>query len=114
MVECSYSHFPCRLLTEHERELCPQRPMDSGLEREMRKMEARLTAMETRLVTEREQHEREIAAVKSEMIEHAENVMAEQRRDLFTVKENMRKIKVCLAIDTVTAAILHACMLCIG
>ena len=113
-MECSYSHFPCRLLTEHEEELCPQRPMDSGLEREMRKMEARLTAMETRLVTEREQHEREIAAVKIEMIEHAENVMAEQRRDLFTVKENMRKIKVCLAIDTVTAAILHACMLCIG
>ena len=56
VVECSYqcgAHLPRRLMAEHEQDLCPQRPMEVKLEREMRKMEARLTAMETkRMISE--------------------------------------------------------------
>ena len=71
---------------------------DSGFEREMNKMMTRLTAMETRLTIARERHEREIAVVKREMIQHrsvAETIMAEQRSELFAVKENMQRLKVC-------------------
>ena len=78
VVECSYqcgAHLPRRLMAEHEQDLCPQRPMEVKLDREMRKMEARLTAMETRLRTEREQHERELAEQKEEM----QCKMAEQK-----------------------------------
>ena len=82
VVECSYqcgAHLPRRLMAEHEQDLCPQRPMDSRLENFMKrmeerheremKMETRLTAMETRLVTERQQHKREIARLTSKMAE---------------------------------------------
>ena len=69
VVECSYqcgAHLPRRLMDEHQRDKCPQLSMDVKIEnfitrmeeqheKEMRKIEARLTAMESRLVTEREQ-----------------------------------------------------------
>ena len=63
VVECSYqcgAHLPRRLMAEHELDLCPQRPMDVKLDSFMR-------LMETRLTTERERHEREIAEQKEEM-----------------------------------------------
>ena len=100
VVECSYqcgAHLPRRLMAEHEQDLCPQRPMDVKLDREMRKMETRLTAMETRLMTERERHEREmskmereykreIAAVKSKMSE----IDKRHERELVEQKEEMQ------------------------
>ena len=76
MVECSYqcgAHLPRRLMDEHQRDECPQRPVDVRLESFMKRMEIKLT-------TERERHEREmkkveekhrseIVAMKREMIE---------------------------------------------
>ena len=77
VVECSYqcgAHLPRRLMDEHQRDKCPQRPRrevkienfvtKEQHEKEMRKIEARLTAMESRLVTEREQHKREMTELK--------------------------------------------------
>ena len=64
VVECSYqcgAHLPRRLMAEHEREACPQRPMDVKLEWFMK-------SMETKLTTERERHVREMAAVREEFI----------------------------------------------
>ena len=92
VVECSYqcgAHLSRRLMDEHQRDECPQRPMDVKLERfmkkmevhherEMIKMETRLTAMDTRLVTERERHEREMRKMKEE-----------HKREMAELKENM-------------------------
>ena len=69
MVGCSYqcgARLSRRLMIEHQRDLCPQRPMDVKLECFMRLMEAKL-------MTERERHERELAKQKKDM----ENKMAE-------------------------------------
>ena len=55
VVGCSYqcgAHLPRRLMAEHEYDACPQRPMGVKLECFMKRME-------TKLLTEREQHERE-------------------------------------------------------
>ena len=71
VVECSYqcgAHLPRRLMAEHEREVCPQRPMDVKLEWFMK-------SMETKLTTERERHEREMAAVREEF----RNTLTEER-----------------------------------
>ena len=115
VVECSYqcgAHLPRRLMAEHEQDLCPQRPMEVKLEREMRKMETRLTAMEIRLVTEREQHEREmskmeedhrreIAAVKIEINERHERELVEQKEEM---QCKMAELKV-----TITSSTLSLC-----
>ena len=77
-MECSYqcgAYLPRRLMDEHQRDKCPQLSMDVKIEnfitrkeeqheKEMRKIEARLTAMESRLVTEREEHKREMTELK--------------------------------------------------
>ena len=66
MVECSYqcgAHLPRRLMAEHKRDVCPQRPMDVKLEQFMK-------SVETKLTTERERHEREMAAVREEFRQH--------------------------------------------
>ena len=62
VVECSYrcgAHLPRRLMAEHKRDACPQRPVDVKLEWFMK-------SMETKLTTERERHVREMAAVREE------------------------------------------------
>ena len=76
VVECSYqcgAHLPRRLMDEHQHDKCQQQPRKVKIEnfitkeqheKEMRKIEARLTAMESRLVTEREQHKREMTELK--------------------------------------------------
>ena len=115
MVECSYqcgAHLPRRLMAEHEHDLCPQRPMDLKFERETRKMETRLTAVETRLVTERERHEREmskmdedhrrkIGAVKIEINKQHERELAEQKEEM---QSKMTELKV-----TITSSTLSLC-----
>ena len=81
--------------------------MDVKLEREMRKMETRLTAMETRLVTEREQHEREIAAVKIEMSEidkRHERELAEQKEEM---QCKMAELKVSITSSTLSLCCDH-------
>ena len=76
VVECSYQcgvHLPRRLMDEHQRDMCPQQQVDVKLESFMKRMQ-------TKLLTERERHEREIremedkhrseiVAMKSEMTE---------------------------------------------
>ena len=91
VVECSYqcgAHLPRRLMDEHQRDECPQRPMDVKLESFMKRME-------TKLMSERERHEKEIremkdkhrseiVAMKSEMIEsdkRHESELAKQRKE---------------------------------
>ena len=82
VVDCSYqcgAHLPRRLMAEHEDNTCPQRPIDSRVlkrmedqhKKEINQMEIRLTALETRLasvetklMSDREHHERELAAQK--------------------------------------------------
>ena len=69
LVECRYSCGVCvprRQLVEHERDLCPQRPVDVKLESFMRKMEAQLTI-------ERKQHEQEMAAIRRVFREERES-----------------------------------------
>ena len=71
VVECSYqcgAHLPRRLMAEHKRDACPQRPMDVKLEWFMK-------SKETKLTTERERHEREMAAVREEF----RNTLTEER-----------------------------------
>ena len=87
VAECSYqcgAHLPRSLMAEHEHDTCPQRPMDVKLECFMR-------LMETKLMAERERHERELSAVKEELrrereahtIEIAElkQLMSEQKKE---------------------------------
>ena len=86
VMECSYqcgAHFPRRLMAEHEREICPQRPMDVKLEWFMK-------SMETKLTTEREQHVREMAAVREEF----RNTLTEERE---THKKEVEELKQLLA-----------------
>ena len=71
VVECSYqcgAHLPHRLMDEHQRDGCPQRPVDVKFENFVKRMEERhesdMKKMETRLLTERERHEREMAELK--------------------------------------------------
>ena len=82
MVECSYqcgAHLPRRLMDEHQRDECPQRPMDVKFENFVKRMEERherdmkrieqkhekeIKKMETRLLTEKERYEREMAELK--------------------------------------------------
>ena len=56
-VECIYqygAHLPRRLMAVLERHVCPQRPMDVKLEWSVKRMETKLT-------TDRERHEIEMA-----------------------------------------------------
>ena len=71
VVECSYqcgAHLPRRLMDEHQHDGCPQRPVDVKFENFVKRMEERhesdMKKMETRLLTERERHEREMAELK--------------------------------------------------
>ena len=82
VVECSYqcgAHLPRRLMDEHQRDECPQRPMDVKFENFVKRMEERherdmkrieqkhekeIKKMETRLLTEKERYEREMAELK--------------------------------------------------
>ena len=98
VVECSYqcgAHLPRRLMAEHEQDLCPQRPMDVKLECFMR-------LMETKLTIERDRHEREIAAVKSEMREKEK----QHERELVEQEEEMQckmaELKVTITSSTLS------------
>ena len=88
VVDCSYqcgTHLPRRLMAEHKRDVCPQRPMDVKLEWFMK-------SVETKLTTEREQHEREMAAVREEFrntltthkkeVKELKQLLAEQKREM--------------------------------
>ena len=69
LVECRYScgvRLPRRQLVEHERDLCPQRPVDVKLESFMMKMEVQLTI-------ERNRHEQEMAAIRRVLHEERES-----------------------------------------
>ena len=85
-VECSYqcgAHLARRLMAEHKREACPQRPVDVKLEWFMK-------SMETKLTTERERHVREMAAVREEF----RNTLTEERE---THKKEVEELKQLLA-----------------
>ena len=101
VVECSYqcgAHLPRRLMAGHEREVCPQRPMDIKFERFMKNMETKLT-------TERERHVREMAAVREEFrntltkerethkkeVEELKELLAEQKRETESKMAEQRK-----------------------
>ena len=82
VVECSYqcgAHLPRRLMAEHERDVCPQRPVDVKLEWFMK-------SMETKLTTERERHVREMASVREEF----RNTLTEERE---THKKEVEELK---------------------
>ena len=79
VVECTYqcgAHLPRRQMDEHQRDECPQQPVDVKLESFMKRMEERhereMKKMEARLLTEREHYEKELVAMKREMSEQKE------------------------------------------
>ena len=72
VVECSYqcgAHLPRRLMDEHQRDECPQRPVDMKLESFMKRMEIKL-------MSERERHEREIREMKDMEDKHMSEIVA--------------------------------------
>ena len=94
VVECSYqcgAHLPRRLMDEHQRDECPQRPVDVKLESFMKRMEER----HEREMKEMEEKQRsEIVALKSEMTEsdkRHELELAKQRKE---TKVKMAELKV--------------------
>ena len=115
VVECSYqcgAHLPRRLMDEHQRDECPQRPMDVKLESFIKRMEEQhereMSKMETRLSTERERHEKEIremedkhrseiVAMKCEMTERHELELAKQRKE---TEIKMAELKVTIISST--------------
>ena len=67
-VECSYqcgAHLPRILMAEHERDLCPQRPINV-------KLECFMKSIEKKLSSERKRHEREMATVREEFRKEVE------------------------------------------
>ena len=119
VVECSYqcgAHLPRRLMDEHQRDECPQRPMDVRLESFMKRMEERhereMKKMEARLLTERERHEREmkeivedkhrseIVAMKSEMIESDKRQELELAKQRNETEIKMAELKVTIISST--------------
>ena len=123
VVECSYQcgahQLPRRQMAKHEQDLCPQRPMDVKLDREMRKMETKLTAMETILVTEREQHKREMskmekdhrrdmAAMKIEINKQHERELAEHKEEMESKMAEQKKEVAELKV-TITSSTLSLC-----
>ena len=101
-MECSYqcgAQFPHRLMDEHQRDECPLRPMDVKLESFMKRME-------TKLMTERERHEREmkkmedkyrseIVAMKSESDKRHELELAKHRKE---TEIKMAELKVTISV----------------
>ena len=103
VVECSYqcgAHLPRRLMAEHERDVCPERPMDVS------KLEVFMKRMET---TKRERHVREMATVREELrntlteerethkkeVEELKQLLAEQKRETESkMAEQMKEMKV--------------------
>ena len=78
LVECRYSCgelVPRRQLVEHERDLCPQRPVDVKLESFMKKMEAQLTI-------ERNRHEQEMAATREEFAKALHEERESHRKEI--------------------------------
>ena len=65
------AHLPRRLMDEHLLDECPQRPIDAKLESVTRRMETQvereIKKMETKLMTEREQHEREMKKLENKL-----------------------------------------------
>ena len=98
VVECSYqcgAHLPRRLMDGHELNECPQRPRQSKLEWFMK-------TMETKLMNERERHEREMAAMRDnhkKEVEEMKKLLAEQKREteskVAELKKEMAEQKVC-------------------
>ena len=95
VVECSYqcgAHLTRRLMAEHEHDTCPQRPMDV-------KPDCFMRLIETKLATERERHERELSAVKEELMREREahNIEIAELKQLMESKmaEQKEEIKVC-------------------
>ena len=83
VVECSYqcgAHLPRRLMDEHQRDECPQQPVEVKLESFMKRME-------TKLMTERERHEKEIR----EMEERNEREMKKMGARLSTERERYQR-----------------------
>ena len=77
-VQCSYQCgvlVPRHQLAEHERNVCPQRPMDI-------KVECSLTKLEAEWKTEKERHEREIRELKEC-----------HRREMAAVKDEMAAVR---------------------
>ena len=66
-------------MAEHESEVCPQRPMDVKMEWFMKSMETK------KLTTERERHDREMAAVREEF----RNTLTEERE---THKKELKQL----------------------
>ena len=117
VVECSYqcgAHLPRRLMDEHLLDECLQRPIDAKLESftrkiekqlglEVKKMETKLMTqhereikkLETKLADEKEQHEREMKAMKTELTAKLATESERYEKELITLKERMEKIKVC-------------------
>lgn len=96
MVECSYqcgAHLPRRLMDEHQRDECPQRPVDVKLESFMKRME-------TKLVTERECHEKEIKEIEERHEREIKNMEARlstererQEREMVVMKREIREME---------------------
>ena len=79
MVECSYQcgvRLPRRLMAEHQREMCPRRPMNSKIEVLLQKME--------------ERHKREMAVLREEF----RNSLTEERMDHTKEVEGLKQLVV--------------------
>ena len=84
-AQCSYQCgvlAPRHQLAEHERNVCPQRPMDI-------KVECSLTKLEAEWKTEKERHEREIRELK----ECHRREMAAVKDEMAAVKDEMAAVK---------------------
>ena len=102
VVECSYqcgAHLPRRLMDEHEHDKCLQRPIDAKLESFTRKIEKQLERemkkMETKLTTEREQHKREMKEMETKLSIERDQREIEMRKlesKLTTEREQHEKI----------------------
>ena len=118
VVECSYqcgAHLPRRLMDEHQRDVCPQRPVDVKLESFMKTMEEQhereTKKIEARLLTEREHHEKEIreiedkhrseiVAMKCEMTESDERLELELAKQRKETEIKMAELKVTIISST--------------
>ena len=90
LVECRYSCGVCvprRQLVEHERDLCPQRPVDVKLESFMRKMEAQLT------IERNNCHEQEMAAIRRVLHEERESHGQEMASKEMSHSTEIEKLK---------------------
>ena len=113
VVECSYqcgAHLPRRLMAEHEREVCPQRPMDVKLEWFMKSMEKEMAAVKEEfrniLTEERETHKKEVEKLKQLM----ESKMAEQKREMESeMAEQKKEMKVHNQLSTALATDITCC-----